>query len=137
MRRQRLSFLLFFLIQRSISFPQAGITVPEAPLPWITVNPAGAASTVSPKVITTEGHRTTLNAPPASLLSTSAWTLSLGSSITIYTGLSPVAGSTSHDEDGAAFLACSSNVGLYEPFCLPRAGSVLYPGRTYYSASPV
>ena len=114
--------------------PQAGVTAAGAARPWVTVDAAGAASTVRPAVITTQGQRATVLEAPASLLATATHTLSPpGGRATTYTGLAPVASATGRGAAGA-FLACELDQGVHEPFCLPRAGSVLHPGRTYYSA---
>ncbi|KAK4108870.1 hypothetical protein N656DRAFT_783829 [Canariomyces notabilis] len=123
-----------FHFHYALALPQAGTTVPAAAVPWVTVDPSGGASTVTPVVFTTEGQRTTVQEAPASLLSTATYTLSPpGRPASTYTGLAPVASATGSAADGV-FLACgnANNVGPDEPFCLPKSGSVLYPGRTYY-----
>ncbi|KAK4222039.1 hypothetical protein QBC38DRAFT_490795 [Podospora fimiseda] len=123
------------LIPPSLSLPQQQTftTIPNAPLPWITINPSGSAQTHSPKVITTEGHLTTISQPPSFLLSTATYTLSPdGTNPSTYIGLPPIASATGEAGTGGAFLACSNTVGLDEPFCLPKRGSTLYPGNTYY-----
>lgn len=133
----------------AFSLPQAGSVPDAAPLPWVTINPQGDAETIIPKVITTEGHRATLSNPPAHLISTATYTLSPDGRLSTYTGLAPVATATTNpdnnnnnnnddddDDESAAFLACQSDKGHDEPFCLPRRGSSLIAGRTYYSLFP-
>ncbi|KAK0670185.1 hypothetical protein QBC41DRAFT_390165 [Cercophora samala] len=119
----------------AFSLPQAGSVPDAAPLPWVTINPQGDAETITPKVITTEGHRATLSNPPAHLISTATYTLSPDGRLSTYTGLAPVATAPTNpddDDESAAFLACQSDKGHDEPFCLPRRGSSLIVGRTYY-----
>ncbi|KAK4677499.1 hypothetical protein QC764_404840 [Podospora pseudoanserina] len=133
----------------AFSLPQAGSVPDAAPLPWVTINPQGDAETIIPKVITTDGHRATLSNPPAHLISTATYTLSPDGRLSTYTGLAPVATATTNpdnnnnnnsnsnnddddDDESAAFLACQSDKGHDEPFCLPRRGSSLIAGRTYY-----
>ena len=127
---------LFHHSQHALALPQAGITVSAAPPAWVTVDPSGVASTVTPAVITTEGQRATVLEPPASLLSTATYTLSPNGHASTYTGLAPVASATGANDAGV-FLACTTNQGIDEPFCLPKSGSTLHPGHTYYSTSPL
>ncbi|KAK0744521.1 hypothetical protein B0T21DRAFT_389836 [Apiosordaria backusii] len=116
----------------ALSLPQAGSIPDAAPLPWVTVDPLGNAETLTPKVITTEGHRATLSNPPAHLLSTATYTLTPDGRLSTYTGLAPVATAASNSNDAGVFLACQADKGHDEPFCLPRRGSSLVVGRTYY-----
>lgn len=129
---------LFQHSQRALALPQAGSTVVGAPRPWVTVDPSGVASTVTPAVITTQGHRATVLEAPSSLISTATYTVSPDGRLSTYTGLPPVAEATGSSEAGV-FLACGSenNVGPDEPFCQPKRGSTLQPGRTYYSMAPL
>ncbi|KXX82745.1 hypothetical protein MMYC01_200837 [Madurella mycetomatis] len=124
---------LFQHSQRALALPQAGNTVAGAPRPWVTVDPSGVASTVTPAVITTQGHRATVLEAPSSLISTATYTISPDGRLSTYTGLPPVAEATGSTEAGV-FLACGNenNVGPDAPFCQPRRGSTLHPGRTYY-----
>ena len=131
-RLRHLAVTAACLSHHAFALPQAGITVPAALPVWVTVDPSGSASTLVPAVITTQGQRATILQPPASLLSTATYTLSPNGRVSTYTGLAPVASATG-DSDAGIFLACSTIVGVNEPFCLPKAGSTLYPGRTYYS----
>ncbi|KAK4466828.1 hypothetical protein QBC42DRAFT_165854 [Cladorrhinum samala] len=128
--------LLLTSVSPSLALPQAGgagTTVADAPVPWVTINPAGEAETRSPQVITTEGHRSTISQPPSALLSTATYIISPDGRASTYTGLAPVASATgSGDSQAGMFLTCSNTVGLDEPFCLPKRGSTLHPGRTYY-----
>ncbi|KAK4173042.1 hypothetical protein QBC36DRAFT_336644 [Triangularia setosa] len=122
---------LFF--SPALSLPQAGSVPDAAPLPWVTINPQGDAKTIVPKVITTEGHRATLSNPPAHLVSTAIYTLTPDGRLSTYTGLAPVATApTNPNDDAGAFLACQADKGHDEPFCLPRRGSSLVLGHTYY-----
>jgi hypothetical protein len=125
------------LLSSSFALPQVGITVEPAPIKWVTVDAAGSAYTITPGVITTEGHRATVSAAPDELRATATYTLSPpGGSYTTYTGLPPVASATGGPgSPEGVFPACGeeANVGPVEPFCLPRTGSELQTGKTYYS----
>ncbi|KAL2200143.1 hypothetical protein P885DRAFT_73976 [Corynascus similis CBS 632.67] len=123
------------LVQCAFALPQAGITAARPPIAWVTVDPSGAARTITPDVITTEGHRATVSEAPSELRSTATYTLSPDGLASTYTGLAPVASATGTGGSLAGiFPACDSNadVGPFEPFCLPKDGSELHPGETYY-----
>lgn len=127
------------LLQHALALPQAGTTADPAPVAWVTVDAAGSAETVTPRVITTQGHRATLSEAPTSIRSTATYTLSPSGRPSTYTGLAPVASATGTDGSLAGvFPACGAeaNVGAVEPFCLPKPGSELHPGKTYYSKPP-
>ncbi|KAM7196970.1 Protein of unknown function (DUF4448) domain containing protein [Rhypophila sp. PSN 637] len=135
----RLALLLFPLNTFALPGPQipAGGPGREPVLPWVTVDPIGLATTITPTVFTTNDVRTTANAPPDDLTSTATYTLSPGGTdrpdlASTYTGLAPVASATSTSDEGGSFLACNRGQGTDEPFCLPKRGSILHPGRTYY-----
>ena len=128
-----------FLLHLAHALPQAGITIAAAPPVWVTVDASGSAHTVTPAVITTQGHLATISDAPASLVSTATYTLSPSGHASTYTGLAPVASATgTNGSPEGVFPACDSNanVGPVEPFCLPKPGSQLHPGKTYYSALP-
>jgi hypothetical protein len=127
------------LILPALALPQAGVTVDPSQVVWVTVDASGSASTITPAVITTEGHKATVSPAPSSLLTTATYTLSPAGRASTYTGLAPVASATgTGDSVAGVFPACDSNadVGPVEPFCLPKAGSELHPGKTYYSTPP-
>lgn len=124
------------ILPRALAVPQAGITVARPPVAWVTVDASGSAQTITPGVITTQGHLATVSEAPSSLRSTATYTLSPEGHASTYTGLAPVASATGKDGSLAGvFPACDgdANVGPVEPFCLPRDGSELQPGKTYYS----
>jgi hypothetical protein len=128
---------IFF--HHALALPQAGGTVDPSPLVWVTVDASGSASTISPAVITTEGHKATVSPAPSNLRTTAIYTLSPDGRASTYTGVAPVASATgTGDSLDGVFPACNSNadVGPVEPFCLPKAGSELHPGKTYYSTPP-
>lgn len=133
---RQVAIAILFRCQHILALPQAGVTFSAAPPVWVTVDPSGIASTIIPAVFTTQGHRTTIREPPVSLLSTGTYTISPNGRASTYTGLAPVASATSNDNDAGVFLACTANQGVNEPFCLPRSGSTLRPGHTYYSTPP-
>ncbi|KAH6618324.1 hypothetical protein B0J18DRAFT_276144 [Chaetomium sp. MPI-SDFR-AT-0129] len=131
----RLPLLTLALSPLSLALPAT--TDSPFPVPWVTVDDHGSATTITPAVISTEGHLTTISAAPDNLLYTTTYTLSPGTGEpSTYTGLPPVATATGAEEGSlaGAFPACGpeANVGEVEPFCLPRGGSRLFPGRTYY-----
>ncbi|KAH6640222.1 hypothetical protein F5144DRAFT_559691 [Chaetomium tenue] len=127
------------LLYYALALPQASITVTQSPIVWVTVDAAGSARTITPSVITTNGQLATISDAPSELRSTATYTLSPSGRASTYTGLAPVASATgTGDSPAGVFSACDSNVsvGPVQPFCLPRAGSELHPGKTYYSTSP-
>ena len=127
------------LLLPALALPQAGITVAAAPIAWVTVDASGSAQTVNPVVITTEGHLATISNAPATLVSTATYTLSPSGHASTYTGLAPVASATGTGGSLAGvFPVCdaNANVSPIEPFCLPKPGSELHPGTTYYSTHP-
>ncbi|KAL1840422.1 hypothetical protein VTJ49DRAFT_496 [Mycothermus thermophilus] len=139
LRRIAASVASASLFSSTLALPQVGITADPAPITWVTVDASGSAHTVTPGVFTTEGHRATVSQAPDALRSTATYTLSPpGGSYTTYTGLAPVASATgANGSPEGIFPACDAeaNVGRTEPFCLPRAGSELVQGKTYYSTS--
>ncbi|KAG7285742.1 hypothetical protein NEMBOFW57_008036 [Staphylotrichum longicolle] len=121
------------LLQHALALPQAGITAAPSPVVWVTVDASGSAQTVRPAVITTEGHLATVSNAPSALISTATYTLSPSGRASTYTGRAPVASATGTGGSLAGvFPACDTDVGPVEPFCLPKSGSELYPGKTYY-----
>lgn len=124
------------LFYYAFALPQASITATQSPMAWVTVDAAGSAQTITAGVITTNGQLATISEAPAELRSTATYTLSPSGRASTYTGLAPAASATGTDDSPAGvFLACDSNasVGPVQPFCLPRAGSELHPGKSYYS----
>ncbi|OIW25389.1 hypothetical protein CONLIGDRAFT_718233 [Coniochaeta ligniaria NRRL 30616] len=103
-----------------------------APSPWVTVDASGKATTITPTATSINGAATTLSPPPDALTKTGTYTLApTSAAVTTSTGLSPVATAASNNGDGA-FLACTTYQGADAPFCQPRSGSQLNPGKTYY-----
>ena len=147
---RHLAVLLLSFCPRVISHPgpqvlpgsgRGGNPAPAPVIPWVTVDPLGLARTITPTVFITDGARTTANQPPERLTSTVTYTLSPGGTnhpeqASTYTGLAPVASATGTTNDAGAFLECNLGQASDEPFCQPKRGSVLYPGRTYYGMSP-
>ncbi|KAM7208372.1 Protein of unknown function (DUF4448) domain containing protein [Naviculisporaceae sp. PSN 640] len=152
---RQVAVLLFHLTPLALSLPEARPhpapqvvngpggggpgrgNAPAPVLPWVSVDATGDATTITPSVFTTDGMRTTVNAPPSALTSTATYTLSPGGTdrpdlASTYTGLAPVASATGTSDAAGSFLACNRGQGLDEPFCLPKRGSTLHPGRTYY-----
>ncbi|KAK3332850.1 hypothetical protein B0T19DRAFT_112435 [Cercophora scortea] len=117
----------------AVALPQAELeVVPAAPSPWVTVAPDGSAQTITPITTTTNNMRTTISPAPDSLLAIATYTLSPSAGATTYTGLAPVATATDTASPAGAFLACNTGPDVDAPFCLPKRGSSLYPGQTYY-----
>lgn len=97
---------------------------------WVTVDPSGTASTVTPAVTVSDGITTTISAAPYHLTATSA-------TKTEYAEVAGVAtaGPTATNAKGAgSFLECNNVDGTYAPFCEPTQNSSLYLGTTYYGA---
>ncbi|OBT81532.1 hypothetical protein VE02_09558 [Pseudogymnoascus sp. 03VT05] len=80
--------------------------------PYITVNPDGAASTVTPVATTINGIATTINASPSATT----------------TG----AGAQETQAGGSSFDVCHNKDGPSAPFCVPTNGTHLEPRSTYY-----
>lgn len=95
---------------------------------WVSVDASGNAKTITPSVSASR----TISGAPEYVTATSVYTLTTASGIVeTSTGMAPVAKAT--DSSGAgAFVECSNYQGRDSPFCLPRRGSVLKPGDTYY-----
>lgn len=124
------------LAHYALALPQTGITVARSLIAWVTVDAAGSAQTITPGIITTHGQLATVSDAPSELRSTATYTLSPSGRASTYTGLAPVGSATgAGDSPAGVFLACDSNavVEPVKPFCLPRAGSELHSGKTYYS----
>lgn len=122
------------------------------PLVWVHVNTSRGrysvntyATTITPTPTSdANGAPTTLSAPPEHLTATSVYTsLEGGTKPIAYTGITPVAYTginptpTGRSEDGD-FLACDISTREFSddpdgPFCTPRRGTVLRPGKGYYS----
>lgn len=105
----------------------------QAPSVWVSVDPQGAAHTITPVVTEVSGGKTTtISAPPSSLTKTAVYTLSpSGEAATTVTAAPPVA--TAKDSSGEGlFVACDVYQGAGAPFCQPREGSLLNPGKSYY-----
>jgi hypothetical protein len=137
LRHLAASLIVLFQFQSAACLPQDphGVrqVVVAAPSPWVTVDPSGAAHTITPIVTTTNGATSTISPPPDALLTTGTYTMSPGGKASTSVGLAPVATATSTANPAGAFLACTMYQGLDEPFCSPKRGSLLYPGYTYYS----
>lgn len=98
---------------------------------WVTVDGSGSARTVTPTV-SAAGSKLTISGAPGHVTATSVYMMTTASGIIqTSTGMAPVATAVAGSGEGA-FVACSNYQGWDEPFCLPRRGSVLRPGDTYY-----
>ncbi|KAJ9149187.1 hypothetical protein NKR19_g5743 [Coniochaeta hoffmannii] len=138
-RSSRFGRLLALLLAGSASALPAEAHMAEqrevahgAPSPWVTVDSSGQATTITPTVTSVNGAPTTISPPPAALTETGTYTLSpTSAAVTTSTGLPPVATASSSNGDGM-FLACNAYQGADAPFCQPKSGSKLNPGKTYY-----
>lgn len=103
------------------------------PSPWVTVDDAGrGVSTIYPMVTIANGATSTVSPAPEWAVKTGTWTLTIGGTHTITSpGLAPTASPTGSGKAGA-FLLCSNYQQADAPFCMPQAGTVMYPGKTYY-----
>lgn len=103
-----------------------------SPSAWVSVDATGKAYTIQPTVTLFNGAITTISPPPESLTKSGTYTLSpTGVGVTTHTGVPPVATATASNGAGV-FLACNTDKGADAPFCQPRSGSQLNPGKTYY-----
>ncbi|KAK3934995.1 hypothetical protein QBC46DRAFT_367859 [Diplogelasinospora grovesii] len=136
LRHLAASLIVLFQFQSAACLPQNlhGVrqVVVAAPSPWVTVDPSGAAHTITPIVTTANGATSTISPPPDALLTTGTYTMSPSGRASTSVGLAPVATATGTANPTGAFLACTMYQGLDEPFCSPKRGSLLYPGYTYY-----
>ena len=109
-----------------------------APSIWVTVDPSGSAHTITPTVTAVDGVPTTISAPPEALTRTEGfYTLSpsgVSATPSIASGVPPPAATAKvGGKNGeGAFLTCGVSQGGDVPFCQPRGGSLLHPGKTYY-----
>lgn len=95
---------------------------------WVTIDASGSARTITPSVSASK----TVSGAPEYVTDISVYTLTTASGLVqTSTGMAPVATATANSGAGA-FVACSNYQGWDEPFCLPRRGSVLRPGVSYY-----
>ncbi|KAJ9133883.1 hypothetical protein NKR23_g10492 [Pleurostoma richardsiae] len=100
--------------------------------PWVTIDKSGSAKTIMPSATTINGHTTTVSGAPDYVTRTSVYTLTTAvSQVVTSTGMAPFATATATSGAGA-FPQCSNYQGFDAPFCLPRRGSVIAPGRSYY-----
>jgi hypothetical protein len=114
---------------------ERGVQQPS-PSAWVSIDSTGKAHTFLPTVTSINGAATTISPPPDYLTKFGTYTLTpTGVPVTTLTGVQPV--QTALDSSGAGvFLACNIYQGEVAPFCAPRSGSQLNPGKTYYSESP-
>lgn len=113
-------------------------TAAPLPPPWITVDTAGSARTISPALTVTEGTTSTISPPPDELTRIQTWRMSThGVAFTTATR-APIATATTTPPSGSGgggggvMLKCQHYIGPDAPFCLPYRGSLLNPGTTYY-----
>ncbi|KAK9770073.1 putative Mid2 domain-containing protein [Seiridium cardinale] len=99
--------------------------------PWVTVDTAGIAKTITPSISTIDGAVATLSAPPAYLTRTSIWTLTVDGATTTSTGINPVATVFGPGQAGS-FMLCDNTQGVDAPICQPEAGSTLTSGDAYF-----
>lgn len=122
----------------SASMPNArrqAVTASPAPKPWITIGEDGAVRTVTPTVTTSaNGAVQTVDGAPSFLTAESTWIMSL-SGVATTTVLAPHPAPTfggSDGQKGGAMMVCDNYYDGDKPFCVPRRGSLLNPGSTYY-----
>lgn len=95
---------------------------------WVTIDPSGSSRTITPSVSASE----TISGAPEYVTAISVYTMTTSSGVVqTSAGMPPVVTAMSSSGAGA-FVACSNYQGWDEPFCLPRRGSILKPGVTYY-----
>ncbi|CAK7225737.1 hypothetical protein SCUCBS95973_005964 [Sporothrix curviconia] len=111
----------------------AAATTTSFPGPWVTIDPSGHVSTVTP----TLSGKSTVSAPPSALTQHTAYILSLNGHAMTTTAAPPVASATGPGTGTAgAFMQCNSKLGVDQgttnSFCQPRPGTQLSPNHTYY-----
>lgn len=95
---------------------------------WVTIDSSGSARTITPSLSDSK----TISGAPAYVTATAVYTMTTASAVVkTSTGMAPVATATASSGAGA-FVECSNYQGWDTPFCLPRRGSVLETGSTYY-----
>ncbi|KUI63869.1 putative membrane protein P31B10.04 [Cytospora mali] len=95
---------------------------------WVSVDASGSARTITPSISASK----TISGAPEYVTATSVYTITTASGIVeTSTGMPPVATATTNSGAGA-FVECSNYQGWDAPFCLPKRGSILNPGVTYY-----
>lgn len=103
---------------------------------WVTIDPSGSVKTITPSLTTSDGTIKTISAAPSVLTQTTVYTLTTkpGDAAAAYTtqGIAPIATAIGGRSGAGAFVACSNYQGRDAPFCLPRRGSMVAPGSTYY-----
>ncbi|KAL8382056.1 hypothetical protein RB595_006033 [Gaeumannomyces hyphopodioides] len=111
-------------------------TAAQLPPPWITVDAAGSARTVTPQLTVTGGATSTISPPPDELTRVQTWRMSTHGAAITTTTRAPIATATpsgsAGSPGGGVMLKCQHYVGIDAPFCAPYRGSLLNPGTTYY-----
>ncbi|KAI8944543.1 hypothetical protein F4801DRAFT_585317 [Xylaria longipes] len=97
--------------------------------PWVTVNPDGQASTVTPVLTTIDGTPTVMSGAPHDLTATVFTYTSYGKVITS-TGSAPAP--TATGKSAGSFAVCDNMDGEFAPWCKPDGETPLYIGTTYY-----
>ncbi|KAI8623208.1 hypothetical protein F5Y19DRAFT_481954 [Xylariaceae sp. FL1651] len=97
--------------------------------PWVTVNEDGKPSTVTPVLTTISGTPTVISGAPHDITATVFTETNYGK-VTTSTGSAPLP--TATDKSAGSFAVCQNEDGDLAPWCLPSAGTPLYPGTTYY-----
>lgn len=111
-------------------------TAAQLPPPWITVDAAGSARTVTPQLTVTGGTTSTISPPPDELTRVQTWRMSTHGAAITTTTRAPIATATpsgsAGSPGGGVMLKCQNYVDIDAPFCAPYRGSLLNPGTTYY-----
>lgn len=118
------------LLAQANAWPHLSPRQTAAPMPWVTVNAEGVASTVTPSLSVVSGTATSIiDGAPAAITGTVRTAFSWGATSTVTDTASPA--KPTGDVAGA-FAVCKNRDGQNAPFCSPTAGSKLFFGSRYY-----
>jgi hypothetical protein len=101
---------------------------------WVSVDPSGRPSTVTPVLTTINGTPTVISGAPYDLTGTVFTQTRHDAKITTSTGAAPRPTANSKDGSGA-FAVCHNLDGDSAPFCEPKNNATIYPDGTHYSMS--
>ncbi|KAI0020057.1 hypothetical protein F4780DRAFT_386442 [Xylariomycetidae sp. FL0641] len=108
-------------------------TTPTDPAlaPWVTVDPDGKPSTITPQLTTVDGSTSIIDGAPHDITASLYTSTSLGK-ITTSTGEAPLPTATNTKNPAGSFPSCYNLDGDHAPWCSPSEGDTLYPGKSYY-----
>jgi len=102
--------------------------VTPTPTPWVTVDASGQPKTITPTITTISGKPSVISGAPNDLTGSEFTQTNFGQATTS-TGEAP---QPTADANGAGAFQVCHNTGELAPFCEPKKGSILNPGKTIY-----